>query len=193
MTHAHRHALIASLLSGTACAHTGAPRAVAPSDARESVALADSATAPCAATADADRVAGWRLVSAGKLAFCLPPKWRVSGSTASLGSATLRWGTGEPARGAPVAVSRVVVTQRSSGMGSKVNPDVSTSPQFDGERTAEIIGGQRAEVWRTHVGAQYFAGGKWAMPHVYITGEAGSSSDVDMELAIIRTARFPKP
>jgi len=171
MTSRVRH-WTATLLVATGCAHH--------------VAESPAATVPCAATgSSAD--AAWRTIAAERFTFCLPPRWRVSGHEASLGSATLRWGTGEHPR--EVAhTERVVVSGSSRGA-----PPVPTPPETEVQRGPEVIGGKSADVWHNHFGAAFYVGAQWQSPRVWLVGDAGTSDDADAVLAIIRTARFPTP
>lgn len=170
----------------------GAARAHAQSTPPATPATPPAADATCGTGDDSPAVAGWKLVTTEKFAFCLPPQWKVSRSSATLGSATLQWGTGEHPR-ERVAVVRVVRSTTSSMGGRVVTSDPVTPNDMETDRKPETIGGRQADVWRNRFNGRYATGGQWASPHVYITGEAMSAGDADMEIAIIRSVRFPTP
>lgn len=184
MTMRYIAAPVALTLFAVACAHGRATT----TNTLGATANADTA-APCVAAPDAEAIPGWRLITAEKFAFCLPPKWRVTGQSATLGSATLQWGAGEPPRSRAVMVRSRVVSSSSS------RPAASSAPPPDldveNQKMSELIGGKRADVWRNRIATRYSTGATFGTPHVWIVGAAESSSDVDAELAIVRTVRFP--
>jgi hypothetical protein len=183
LNNSSRGAVGLTLLMAVGCAHGGtSPYADQPTPA--------PAAALCSATASTQDSTAWRLVSAREFTFCLPPKWRIIGQSASLRSATLEWGAGEHPR---KAAARASVT-RSPGGGAPVsNVDMADVAGAEVKRGRETIGGRVADVWYNRFGSGFSTGGQWAKPHVWMTGEASSPAEAEIELAIIRTVRFATP
>jgi hypothetical protein len=124
----------------------------------------------------------WHQVAATGFTFCVPDRWRSTGSQTWRGdAATLTWGMGEY-RGA--VQQRVVVVPA-----GQLPPD--QVPGTRSNRFTEVIGGVRVELWESEVDGRLRAGGTWTQPtRIYMRGEAPRQDTIDLLLDIYRTVRF---
>ena len=132
-----------------------------------------------------------RLVAAEGFTFCLPSTWGLDARTATFAAERLNWGTGEPPRGAAVAIERISVPVKPGGrppsdaeMGRLIDRKLGI------QRETILIGGRRAEVVRSQNNGVFFVSVTWAQPLMWFRGEAGSNRESGEQLTIIQTVRF---
>lgn len=161
--------------------------------------VAETAAEPCNVAVEATRGAPWRLVRGEGFTFCVPATWRARARPTSAGvdariwwggQGSVTWGTGtyRPQR-RTVTVATAVPASAAGGTGMPPAPLAGES-----RRSAETIGGYVADVWSNRFEGTHYTGAVWTMPaRVHITGEAKSSVEADLQLAVYRTVRFVAP
>ncbi|HEU4558065.1 MAG TPA: hypothetical protein VFS20_09455 [Longimicrobium sp.] len=143
-----------------------------------------AARGSCAAEVPSADVSRWQSVSAEGFTFCVPPDWSATGRTTwSRGTARVTWGVGQTVADADIP-SMVSAANRPAPacVGS-------ASKGVQIHRTAEVIGGREAQVWRNRYRQGFYTGAHWTTPHIYIVGEASDAATADLEMVILRTAR----
>lgn len=142
-----------------------------------------AASGSCSAEVPSADVSGWKSVAAEGFTFCVPPDWNASGRTWSRGTARVTWGVGETVAQADVPGMVAMANRPAPACVSSASKGVQI------HRTAEVIGGREAQVWRNRYRQGFYTGAHWTTPHVYIVGEASDAATADLEMVIVRTAR----
>ena len=125
----------------------------------------------------------WTEVTSDGITLCLPPGWRVRGSAAHSGTAEIRWGRGDITR---QVVRTEIRTVAASDVGRITQEGESSHREYP-----ETIGGRQAIVSRNRVDRRFYTTAQWTAPRMWVAGEASSEDVVEVQMAIIRSVRFP--